>query len=489
MRFDITSSPDATTMLDIAMENPPTSTDNRRFPRAHALALALLTGGLTWISLLPNTDAALAGVAPAPQLQPSARDQITEELLPAERLPATTSGLELEIDDVFEDLSATDSPIDEPEPPAALASTDPLGREIVVRPGDSLAKLFQREGIAAADLHTLTRTGSAGKQLARLRPNERLTVAVDADGQLQRLERARNRLETEIFTRAGNGFTYRLETAAPDVQTVVKSAEINSSLYHAGTAVGMPDKIIMELAGIFGWDIDFALDIRKGDSFTLLYEERSVDGHVLGSGDILAAEFTNRGVTYRTVRYVDAEGRVNYYTPEGKSMRKAFLRAPVDFRRISSNFNPRRLHPITKTVKPHRGIDYAADRGTPVWAAGDGHVIAAGYTAPNGNYVVLQHGDNVQTKYLHLHQRMVKRGDRVRQKDVIGTVGNTGYSTAPHLHYEFLLEGVHRDPRTILDKLPKAQSIAQSELARFYAQTQPLLAELSRTVQMASLKP
>ena len=159
-------------------------------------------------------------------------------------------------------------------------------------------------------------------------------------------------------------------------------------------------------------------------------------------------------------------------------MQKAFLRAPLDFRRISSNFNPARLHPISKTVKPHRGTDYAASTGTPVWAAGNGGVIPPSYTNANGNYVIIQHGNNIQTKYLHLQKRYVSKGDRVRQKQKIGTVGSTGFSTAPHLHYEFLLDGVHRNPRTILGKLPKAESIAASEFHRFINQTQPLIAAL-----------
>ena len=227
--------------------------------------------------------------------------------------------------------------------------------------------------------------------------------------------------------------------------------------------------------------MDFALDIRKGDTFKVLYEEKFLDGEKLGNGEILAAEFINQGEAFRAVRYVNEDGESSYYAPDGTSMRKAFLRAPLDFRRISSNFNPKRLHPITKVVRPHRGTDYAADRGTPVWAAGAGRVIASGYTQYNGNYIVIQHGNNIQTKYLHLHKRFVKKGDRVKQKQRIGSVGSTGLSQAPHLHYEFLLDGVHRNPRTVINKLPKADSIAKSEMARFQNQTQVWIAELEPT--------
>lgn len=168
-------------------------------------------------------------------------------------------------------------------------------------------------------------------------------------------------------------------------------------------------------------------------------------------------------------------------------MRKDFLQTPLNFRYISSNFNPRRLHPVLKTVRAHRGIDYAADRGTPVWAAGDGRVTAAGYTKANGNYIFIQHGNNIETKYLHLDKKYVKKGDRVRQKQVIGTVGSTGYATGPHLHYEFLIDGVHRNPRTIIRKLPQAKSISAEEMPRFAQQISPLLAQLEEYHQATQL--
>ncbi|MFT5083575.1 MAG: murein DD-endopeptidase MepM/ murein hydrolase activator NlpD, partial [Lentisphaeria bacterium] len=236
--------------------------------------------------------------------------------------------------------------------------------------------------------------------------------------------------------------------------------------------------LIMELADIFGWDIDFALDIRQGDQFKIVFEEEFLDGEKIANGNILAAEFINQNETFRAIRYVDSSGDVSYYTPEGESMRKAFLRAPLDFRRISDNFNPNRLHPVFKTVRAHRGTDYAANRGTPVWASGAGKVIASAYSSANGNYVVIQHGNNIQTKYLHLQKRHVKKGQKVKQKEKIGLVGSTGYATGPHLHYEFLISGVHRNPRTIVNKLPKAKSIGHVEMAQFLLQTTPIVAQL-----------
>jgi murein DD-endopeptidase MepM/ murein hydrolase activator NlpD len=263
---------------------------------------------------------------------------------------------------------------------------------------------------------------------------------------------------------------------------------IDSSLFIAGSDAGLSDGMIMELAGIFGGVIDFVMDPRTGDTIHVLYEELVLDGERYDDGPILAASFTNRGDTFEAYRYTDSEGDTSYYNEVGVSMRKAFLMAPLDFTRVSSNFNPNRLHPIYKTQRPHRGTDYAAPRGTPVYAAGDGRVTEAGYTRPNGNYVFIQHGEQFETHYLHLHRLKVKKGARVKQGDVIGTVGSTGAATGPHLHYEFLVNGVHRNPRTVHKILPKARSLPDEELPRYLASIrQPVqqLASLRNSQQVA----
>lgn len=353
--------------------------------------------------------------------------------------------------------------------------------------GDNLSLIFARAGLSDKDVFALINSSAQAKKLANIFPGHTFTFQLNAQSKLQSLRRDIDHLTSEVFSRTEEGYTYQKHVKTPDVKMTVRSGQISSSLYNAGTDAGLDEQLIMELAGIFGWDIDFALDIRKGDRFKILYEEKFLDGKKIGLGNILAAEFVNQGDSYRAVRYVDPNGKAQYYSPTGKAMQKAFLRAPLDFRRISSNFNPKRLHPITKTVKPHRGTDYAASRGTPVWASGDGRVVASGYTKANGNYIVIQHGSDIQTKYLHLHKRKVKKGARVKQKQIIGTVGSTGMSTAPHLHYEFLLNGVHRNPRTIVKKLPKAKSISKDEMQRFLEQTQPIVARLESTTQMASV--
>lgn len=392
--------------------------------------------------------------------------------LPSEKAEAKrhTQVLELSID--HEPVEPIESQVATPE----IA----LSKQVVkVKPGDNLSLLFKRAGLNDSHMMRLLKANKESKRLASLFPGHKLEFYTTSEGELHKLNYIIDRLNSFELVKVGDSYTFQEHTRTPDVQIAQVSAFITQSLYTAGIDAQLDDKLIMELADIFGWDVDFALDIRKGDHFKVVYEEKFLDGEKIGNGDIVATEFTNQGETFQAVRYVNARGDVSYYTPEGQSMRKDFLRAPVDFRRISSNFNPRRLHPIFKTVRPHRGIDYAAARGTPVWSSGNGRVIASSYSKANGNYVIIQHGNNIQTKYLHLHKRYVKKGQKVKQKQKIGSVGSTGYSTAPHLHYEFLISGVHRNPRTIINKLPKAKSISANELARFIEKTRVQVALLN----------
>jgi murein DD-endopeptidase MepM/ murein hydrolase activator NlpD len=244
-----------------------------------------------------------------------------------------------------------------------------------------------------------------------------------------------------------------MEEKSVETRVAYTQGQITSNFWNAAITAGLDDNQIINLANVFGWDIDFALDLRKGDTFNVVYENRYIDGEYIGAGKILAAEFVNRGEVFQAIRFKDG----HYYTPDGNSMRKAFLRAPVNFKYISSNFKLRRFHPVQKRWKAHRGIDYAAKTGTPVVAAGDGKVIRSQYDKYNGHHVFIQHGNGIETKYLHFSKRKVKKGQRVKQGQVIGYVGSTGLAAGPHLHYEFLLNGVHRNPRTV--KLPDAKPI------------------------------
>ncbi|TQV71851.1 peptidoglycan DD-metalloendopeptidase family protein [Exilibacterium tricleocarpae] len=373
---------------------------------------------------------------------------------------------------------------------ATMAPELPWQR-LTVKKGDNLSLLFQRAGLNDRDVYELVSSNKQAKSLTRIHPGHRLDFQVDGNGKLQQLRYVQSLLDSQLFTRGPEGFSASNETKQPDIQPAYRTATITNSLFLAGQEARLDTTLIMELANIFGWDIDFVLDIRKGDSFRVLFEEQFLDGEKIGNGAILAAEFVNQGKTYRAVRYTDQDGESQYYTPGGKAMRKAFLRAPLDFSRISSNFNLRRKHPIHKKIRAHRGTDYAAARGTPVYASGSGRVIASSYNKANGNYVFIQHGNDIVTKYLHLHKRNVRKGQKVKQKQLIGTVGSTGYSTAPHLHYEFVVNGVHRNPRTILRKLPKAKSIPKQEQPAFSEQVAPILAKLDSygTTRLALAEP
>lgn len=342
--------------------------------------------------------------------------------------------------------------------------------------GDSMALLFQRAGLSSRLLYDLTTTSKEIKQqLTRVRPGDSFQFGFDTDDQLVQIKRQLNAYETFLITRSETGFTSQLDKKEVHYQYNYAEADITSNFWNAGVGAGLTANQIMELAGIFGWDIDFALDIRKGDHFEILYQERVVEGEVVGRGKIIAAIFTNQGDTFKAI-INDKNG--NYYDENGRAMKKAFLRSPLDFRRVSSNFNPRRRHPVTGKVRAHRGTDYAAPVGTPIWAAGDGIVQKSSYNQFNGNYVFIKHSNTYITKYLHLTKRTVKTGQRVKQGQTIGTLGGTGRVTGPHLHYEFLVNGIHKNPRTV--KLPQSKSLTGKDKATFIANAKLRLEKLDR---------
>ena len=366
-------------------------------------------------------------------------------------------------------------------PPKPNAEPELPWREFKIRSGDSLASIFNKAGLSPRELHDVISLGPDTAVLGKIMPGQAIKIRKDKTGKLQDLAYEVNRLKTLHVMGTEGGFTSEWTLLEPEVILNYKTAIItadNPSLYHAGKDAGLSDNLIMKLAYVFQWDISFALDLRQGDSFTVLYEDIYVEGEKIRQGDILAAEFSNYGKNYAAVRYVDGDGRRDYFTPEGRSLRKAFLRDPVHFSHVSSSFNLRRLHPIHKKVMPHRGIDYAANKGTPVVASGDGKVSIARQNSASGRYVVIQHGQQYTTKYLHLSAfaKGIRSGASVKQGQTIGYVGATGWATAPHLHYEFLVNGVHRNPRTV--KLPKADPIHASNLPVFRQATAALLAQL-----------
>lgn len=342
-----------------------------------------------------------------------------------------------------------------------------------VQKGDVLSALFKKANVSQQVMLDVLALGSHVKTLTKLFPGDQLEFGLNANGEFQELRYSLNHLTTLRVSRdSEDNFVAEELKKEVELRSQFANAEIRSNFWSAGIEAGLTESQIMSLAGIFGWDIDFGLDIRAGDSFSVLYETQYVDGEFISNGNIVAAQFQNQGHLYQAVRHSDG----NYYKPDGASMRQAFLRAPVSFQYVSSNFNPRRLHPVLKTVRAHNGVDYVAPVGTPIMAAGDGRVIASAYSNLNGNYVFVQHANNIVTKYLHLSKRLVAKGDKVRQSQAIGRLGSTGRVTGAHLHYEFVVDGVHRNPRTI--KLPQATPLQGKEKDLFSAQAQQAIAQL-----------
>lgn len=346
----------------------------------------------------------------------------------------------------------------------------------VIKEGDSMATLFARHNLSKTDLHVMTKLEYPSRILRWVQPGQAVTIVANDLGRVNSLVLQTGDNSRLEIVRDSEQFRVRTVDRPYQLRVAYAHGKIQSSLYETAHNAGMSDSLIMDLAGIFGWDIDYALDIRTGDEFMLLYEEIYRDGEKIRDGAILAAEFKNDGRIYRAVRFTDASGNADYYAPDGKAMRKEFLRAPLNFMYVSSNFNPRRLHPILKKVRAHRGIDYRAPQGTPVYAAGDGRVTRAAYDSNNGHHVFIQHGEKYTTKYLHFMRRAVRVGQKVRQGQVIGYVGSTGLATASHLHYEFMVSGVHRNPRRV--KLPEAKPINKAYLQEFLAHSAPMLRQL-----------
>lgn len=433
----------------------------KKLPKKHKMLLAGVVTFITALVLLPSEKA-------------SASRQTNQDALEIGK----RYELAIEVEKLEQETAAA-------KPSKELPEVTLDFKEFKVKKGDNLAKIFKRAGFSASTLHKIINANKLNKQLTKIHPGDSLLFAANENNELIQLNYQISRTET-LVVKLNDDQTISSSLDNKDIEkrTEYASGIIDSSFWSAGISAGLNEKQIINFANIFGWDIDFANDLRKGDAFTLIYENHYVDGEYIGTGKILAAEFINQGESYAAVRHTDD----NFYTPEGRSLRKAFLRAPVNFKYISSNFNPRRKHPVTGKVKAHRGIDYAAKTGTPVVSAGNGTVIKAGYNKYNGNYVFIRHGQEYVTKYLHLHKRKVKRGQKVKQGQLIGTVGATGRVTGAHLHYEFLVNGVHRNPRTV--KLPKAEALPKSELANFKPYAKNMVASLqkNRELQLALAK-
>lgn len=362
------------------------------------------------------------------------------------------------------------------------ATEDIFVHEERLQRGDTFASLTSRLGIVDGQALAFLRSDPAAAVIFRqMSPGKTVTARVTGEGNLVSLLFPLNGskdLALVVERDERGGFRASEQPVPTEARMVMKTAEIRSSLFAAADAAGIPDGIAAALADIFGGEIDFHRDLRKGDRFVVLYEATHHLGRMVRTGRVLAAEFVNDGRTYRAVWFEDGEGRGGYYTPDGKSVRKSFLRSPLEFSRIASGFSSARYHPVLKEVRAHRGIDYAAPVGTRVKATGDGTVEFAGWQNGYGNVVILRHHGTHETVYGHLSGFApgLRKGARVAQGDVIGYVGATGIATGPHLHYEFRVAGVHRNPLTVA--LPDAAPLAAQQLARFRNDSAPVLARL-----------
>ncbi len=399
--------------------------------------------------------------------------------LPAMPVVQAIADAQLPIDELF-DVSASNQFIVENDiSPEAAPIPKYEELKLTIGRGDTLDTLFRQHHLNLGPLVAISRLDEAGKRFRRLRPGDEFRVTHD-NGNLISMYSVLTLTSALSIERDPSGFTAEIVERPIEIRKRLAYGVIETSLFESAAAAGLSDKVTMNIAGIFAWDVDFVLDIRIGDNFYVQYEEIWQDGEFVADREIIAAEFNNNGRTYQAIRFIDDTGRSDYFTPDGHSVRKAFIRAPVDFARVSSNFNPRRRHPILNRIRAHRGVDYSAPYGTSIKAAGDGKVIFRGTKSGYGNTIIVQHGGNITTLYAHMSKFAAKArvGARVRQGQTIGYVGATGLATASHLHYEYQINGVHRNPRTV--ELPQADPIDDKYLQQFLATAEPIMLELEQ---------
>lgn len=411
-------------------------------------ARALSPGQTLAIAVLALSGVAAFGITPGTTLDTTPTHVVTREL----PVPA---------------LAGVDGP------------DDRYWREERVRRGDTIGSMLARAGVDDPGAMAFLRTDPAARPLYQLRPGRALRVATDADGDLVALRFLAGGGEMLSVTRDGDAFAVKMQGEPPDVRVALRSGEIQSSLFAAADGAGMPDAITRALIDVFASNIDFYHDVHRGDRFAVVYETRYADGEPVGTGRILAAEFDNHGVAYRAFLWRAPDGSDSYYTDDGHSLHRAFLRSPLAFSRITSGFTPSRYHPFLHKWLAHTGTDFAAPIGTPVRATADGEIAFVGQQTGYGNVVFIRHDATYTSVYAHLShfETGLHVGEKVQQGDVIGFVGMTGWATGPHLHYEMRVAGIPRDPMKVA--LPAATPITPDEKADFVADISPLVNELA----------
>lgn len=361
---------------------------------------------------------------------------------------------------------------------------EPLGDtvEFIVRRNDTLDRIFRHLELSLADLATIRNLPGVRDRLDLLRQGDKIRITHE-EGAVNELSRRISDTQILSVKREGESFAAEVIATPLEIREMRAHGTIDSSLFVSAREAGVSAGLIMQLANdIFGWKIDFALEIQRGDRFDIVYEQKYREGEYIGDGRILAADFDNAGTLHRAVFFQSEDGAVaDYFAPDGRSMRRQFLRAPLDFTRISSNFSLSRRHPILNTIRAHKGVDYAAPTGTVIKAAGEGRVAFVGTKGGYGKAIILEHGAGISTLYGHMSRFAggMRVGKHVRQSDTIGYVGSTGAATGPHLHYEYRINGVHKNPRTV--PLPDAAPIPEQYMTEFQSDSGVLLTQLDRT--------
>ncbi len=365
--------------------------------------------------------------------------------------------------------------------PEISQSTDPnmtFWRQERIQRGDTVAAILSRFEVNNRDTINFLRDARNIKAMHQLVPGKTVHAQATATGELLALRYFSGGNEQFLMEKIDGAFKLSEQPVKLEAHIQMKSGVINSSLFAATDSAGVPDNITTQIVDIFASDIDFHQDLRKDDRFTVVYESLHIDGEPAKAGRVLAVEFVNQGTSCKAVYFKADDGNSGYYAPDGKSLRKAFLRSPLEFSRISSGFSSARFHPVLQTWRAHKGVDYAAPTGTRVKATASGTVAFAGWQNGYGNVIILQHQSQYSTAYGHLSAfaKGLRSGQRINQEDIIGYVGATGLATGPHLHYEFRINGVQRDPLRVA--MPAAIPITARDMAIFLENTRPLIARL-----------
>lgn len=396
-----------------------------------------------------------------------------EQTLEQEAQPATH--LHNELNQAIQEKSA--KTIEQATKPGSII--DAPWVTYTVQRTDNLTSLFKRAGLTAKDVYYVSNAVNLGNELSRLYPGEEISFQIKS-GALEKVKYKVSPLKTLLIERmiTADGYLAKLYERTPVTRQRYIGGEITNSLFADAEKAGLSNNMIMRFSSIFGWDVDFSQDIRPGDQFRIIYNEQLLDGEKIRDGHIVAAEFINQGHKYTAIRYTDSEGNSSYFSPDGASMRKAFLRMPVEFARVSSGFSLSRKHPALNRIRAHKGVDYAATTGTPIKASGDGKILWKGTKRGYGRTIILQHGSEITTLYAHMsrYNDKLKKGSLVKQGQVIGYVGRSGLATGPHLHYEFRVNGQHKNPMTV--KIPDSSPIPKKEQEAFAALAEQMQTQL-----------